>query len=286
MIPPGKTEAVTVMIPTSNRRGELLRRVTVTTNDRANISAQLECLAKVLSAVKCEPDLIAFGQIERDAPEQVQTVTISRGDGGPLHPKVVSTSGNTEAETELKELEPGEKYELRVAIKPPWPNNAIRGNITLETGVEQAKFQEIAYYASIPPRLQAEPARLMVRPDPEREARSIATLRWSGGPPGKVTEVTVSDPQVKAAVQESEGNQIVVIDVPAGYRPTQRAGNIVTVLTDDPAVPSISIPIYVVNAAGRTMPAGGAPAARPRTQAPASKPPAPEAGKPASRAED
>lgn len=275
---------MTVLIPTTNRRGELLRRVTVATNDRANLNVQLECLAKVLSAVQCEPDLVAFGQIDRDAPKQTQTIAVSRGDGGPLTPKVVSTSGNAQAVAELKELEPGEKYELTLTIEPPWPNNAIRGNVTLDTGVEQARFQEIAFYASIPPRLQAEPARLMVRPDPEHESRSTSTLRWAGGPPGKITQVTTSDPQVKAGVVEQDDAQVVVIDVPAGYRPTQRSGNIVTVLTDDPAAPSISIPLYVVNPAGRTQPVGATPP-RARVQTPPPRTPTADTGQPVSTAE-
>ena len=85
------------------------------------------------------PKVVNFGKIARDAkPEQLKrTVTITRGDGGPLKLKLkpVKTKG---VEAKLKELKPGERYELEIALTPPFASERVHTRISLETGLPKA----------------------------------------------------------------------------------------------------------------------------------------------------
>lgn len=259
-------EQVLVQIPTSNRRGQLARRVTVTTNDSQNRTVQLECESNIKSALVTEPTHVSFGKIDRAQGKQTKTVKIRRGDGGPLKPTIANTSGNCSVEAELREIRAGEEYELDLTLGPPWPNNRLNGLVQISTGVPEAQHESISAYASIDPRLQATPGRFMVPAAPGEELELKAALHWSGEGPGAVTDLTVSDPAIKAHVEGEPGHQEVVITVPADFDAPRQSGYVL-VRTTDTAAPTLRIPIYYrgVRTAART-PAPATPATPAREQ--------------------
>ncbi len=261
----------------------MTKRITVNTNDRDNAAVNLECEVNVLSAMRLTPATVNLGQIKRDAAEQKSIVKITRGDAGPLKPKVVST-GNPSIAAELREVTTGEEYELEITLKPPWPSGALRGNVKLETGVEEAPEESVAVYATIAARLQASPQRLMLRPDPEKETRAVARLNWDGEPKGNVLETKTDDPRLSVRLEEQKGQQMVVVDVPPGYEiPKGQVRNVV-VTTDDPQVPTLQIPVFVVSApvASEAQPAGqpGATPVKPGVLKPRARAEAAPAGAP------
>jgi len=216
-----------------------------------NRTTFLETIAEARAALKIEPQSVAFGHIPRDSQEQSKTVVITRGDGGPISPKIASTSCPSPLKAELREIEPGERYELNVTIGPPWPNGTLRGSLVVETGVSEAPQETIYVYASVPSRLAANPPRLMLRPDPQADTEVSTTLAWEGGPPGKVLEATSSDPRLQVSVEQRGDTQAIVLKVPAGYSGRRSGGDSVTITTDDPSVPTFRIPIYLVGTAVR-----------------------------------
>jgi hypothetical protein len=248
MIQPQQTEKFEITMNAGIRRGPFNKKISVTTNDREHQSLQIECVANVKAAFALEPpsDTINFGSIRRSYPAQKQMVTILRGDGGPIHPELLST-GNPQVAAELKEIEPGEKYELEVGIAPPWPNGMLRSIMNFTTGVEQVPNQTLSVFANIAPRLQANPARLTVRAGNADEAELVTRLMWDGDP-GQVLEATVSDANLAVELREEGGEQVIALHVPGGFSTAAR-GNIcnVVVKTDDPIVPSLQIPVAVIN---------------------------------------
>jgi hypothetical protein len=261
-IQPGKTEQYVVTISVGQRQGKITKNVIATTNDRANPSLTLECVANVLSAMKFEPENVNFGSVKRDGGVQKTVVKITRGDAGPLKPKVLTT-GNPQIEAELSEIEPGEKYELTVNAAPPWPEGMLRGAIQIETGVEQEPMKTVSVSATIPPRLQTVPQRFTLRADTPSDLKLVARLNWDDEKPGKVLEASVNDPQLTARLEEQNSQQVVVLEVPAGYKapPRAGAGTQVTLKTDDPAAPTLQIPVFVMGSQPQRAPAAIAPRA-------------------------
>ncbi len=206
----------------------------------------MEAIAEARAALKIEPQTIAFGHIPRDSQEQTRTVVITRGDGGPISPKIASMNCPSPLKADIREIEAGERYELTVTIGPPWPNGTLRGSLVVETGVSEAPQETIYVYASVPSRLAANPPRLMLRPDPQAETEVSATLNWEGGPPGKVLDATSTDPRLQVSVEQRGDTQAIVLKVPAGYSGRRSGGDSVTITTDDPSVPTFRIPIYMV----------------------------------------
>ena len=246
MIDPGKTEDIKITVGTGPKRGKINRMIAVTTNDRDNATLNLECEAEVLSALKCDPELVAFAPIKRGDTRVEKTVKITRGSAGPIHPKLGAT-GNPQITAELREIEPGESYELHVVAQPPWPSNgSVRANVPIETGIEKSPTENLIVSGNVLPRAQISPRQFTLRPGSETDLRLVARLNWDDDNPGKITEATVNDDALQVAVEEQNNQQVVVLNVPAGYAATRGRGTQVTVKTDDPAVPSMQIPVFTM----------------------------------------
>jgi hypothetical protein len=142
----------------------------------------------------------------------------------------------------LSEVEPQTHYTLDVVISPPWPNGPVRGSIDLSTGFAQAPEMKVPVSAKLQGRLESKPSMFYVQPGRKTIATQVANLIWSGGPPGRALEVTCSDPELDAGLQDGAAGQQVVLRVPQNYQ-TDRKGATVIVRTDDKEVPTLRIPI-------------------------------------------
>lgn len=243
MIPPGQSEQAKFTRDTRKLKGPFTKTIRVTTNDPANQNVSLVCTGSVRAPFKVTPNVVSFGQIERTSEALQKTVTITRGDGGPLALELLPVK-HANIQASLREIEAGEHYELDVDVIPPWPNRMVQTNLTLKTGVSQAPEQTVRVYARIAPRLRVIPTRFSVpqKIDSERDLR--VRLVWSGGDPGKILEVTASDPRTSASFEEAGGQQYVVLHVPKGYTLTPRSRPMVIVKTDDPQAPTLRIQTY------------------------------------------
>ncbi len=131
----------------------------VRTNDRAYPEVRLVAHHHTLRAVRMD-DRVDFGKLTRDAGPQTRTLTIERGDGGPLDLKLLRIEpprGNAKdakppnAEAELRTVEPGERYALDITIQPPYPSGWLIGRVRFATGVPEQPMDEVQFRASLAP---------------------------------------------------------------------------------------------------------------------------------------
>lgn len=231
-------------VSTARSKDKLNTSITLRTNDKDHASVRLVGEATVKSAMRIQPDRAAFGRVKRNSDATTKTLTLTRGDGGPINPSVHST-GRSNVSAAVREIEPNEKYELDITVAPPWPNSRINGQVLLDTGVEESPRQRVTYYGAVDPRLQAQPARIQIPADYELGSELTATLNWSTDrPPGHVTDVRITIPNATARVEERNENQVLVVELPQGYEPARRRLYHVMVQTDDPQVKQLRVPIY------------------------------------------
>ncbi|HOO17390.1 MAG: hypothetical protein KBH81_03810 [Phycisphaerae bacterium] len=276
-IEPGATEEIQVTVPAQT--GDINRKIRVQTNDPNNANVELTCKGKILVPFRTDPATINFGKIGRDSGPVTKTVNLTRGDGGPLNPKIGKMDSSLSAE--LREIEPGEKYALDITVSPPWPNDKLRGSVTIETGLEEAPTETVRLFGQVDPRLKTEPKSFVLPADPPEDLDLRVALVWDG-PPGKAIGATATDQTLKAELIEEDGKQFVSLHVPAHYQRKQKMALSVNVTTDDPAVSSLRIPISATGAAADkeiAQPARLAPVAKPGNAAT----PGPELQQPASR---
>jgi hypothetical protein len=228
---------------TRKRQGKLIKSISVTTNDPKNPKTTLTCEGTVKVPFEMQPTMVNFTQIERGAEAQQKTVKITRGDAGPLALELVPSS-NENVKATLREIEPGEAYELDIDLVPPWPNQAIQTYVTVKTGVAEVPEEKIRVYARIAPRLTSTPARFTIPRSAASDLDLKARLVWSGDQPGKVLEVTSSDTNLTASYDEVNDQQWIMLHVPKDYTVPSRSRHFVTVTTDDKEAPLLRIQVY------------------------------------------
>jgi hypothetical protein len=194
----------------------------------------------VLTPFQAKPTRVNFGRIARGDTAKKQTVTLTRGDGGPIHPEVVRTGDKAIVAT-LREVEPGERYDLDVEIQPPWPNRRLQSWVRLKTGISQAPETTVPVYAAVVPKVEAKPQLFSVRPGAKEVERSVR-VEWNDNKSHEVEEASVNDPELKVRVETKGNFQNIVLTVPAGYQPSARSRT-VTVKTGDAEVPILRVPV-------------------------------------------
>lgn len=157
IIAPGQRTTVAACL-VCRRPGEISRKAKARTNDAAQPEVTLHLKAvhheALRMAAEGQPSRgVSFDKVPRDAGPQTKTVLLTRGDGGPLRPRVRKITTDEESLTppanvtaELRELEPGERYELDVTVTPPWPEGKewARAKVELETGVAEQPTAEVS----------------------------------------------------------------------------------------------------------------------------------------------
>ena len=128
------------------------------------------CKGQILEPLKMMPNHVNFGNVSNEASTLQETISLTRGDGGPLNPKLAPV--NTEGvEASIKEIEPGERYELVVKLTPPLKSPRLAATLRLETGAAEAPTVTIPVYATIAP------------PHAPREDRTVGPPRPRSAPP-------------------------------------------------------------------------------------------------------
>ena len=224
-------------------RSKFTKKIKVTTNDPEHPSVDLTCVGQIRDAAKIEPKSINFGSVSRKSPPQHKKVIITRGDAGPLklQLKPFSVSG---FDVQLREIEPGERYELDVTMTLPLGTNRTRAEVELDTGVAEAPTISVPVFARMIARVTAQPARVVVPPERTSEWIKIIKLVWDDDAPHKIVDVNVDDPKLNVKVEEADGRQHVVLRVPQDYAMSGRMANIF-IKTDDAKVPSVKVPVTV-----------------------------------------
>ncbi len=233
--------------------GRFVKRINVTTNDPQNPRTQLMCVGVVKVPLKLMPRTVSFPRINRDSPAVSKTIQITRGDGGPIKPEIVPPA-DKHVQATLREVEPGEEYELEVKLVPPWPARSLRSSLTIKTGVKEAPIDTVRIYASVAPRLAAIPSRFMIPAKLKKDRDLRVRLKWSGGKPGKILSAKPSDPKLSAQLVEEHGQPVVVLHVPKDYAASPRGRGFVTIKTDDKTIPVLRVPFYALRSRRFTRP--------------------------------
>lgn len=236
-------EELAVTLSCAKLSGQFNKKIRVTTNDPAHAKQELVCKGQILEPILLKPKRINFGQISRTTPPAPKKILITPGDAEGFAPKLlpVDTPGLTAV---LREVEPGKRFELEVAVQPPFTSNRLRANLKLQTGVSEAPIASIPVYASVSPRVHAMPRRVMIPNPRNADWHQIVRLVWDEGLDYKILEATSTDPGLQLEIIENEGKQEVKLTVAPDYEPGPSMRT-VDIKTDDPEQPELKVSVAV-----------------------------------------
>ncbi len=224
-------------------QGEFSKPITVDTNDSANPHVTLTCKGKIMEAMKVEPTLVNFGRIAMGEKTVERTVKILRGDAGPIKPEVVPSS-EAHLEAELREVKAGEEYELVVKAHPDPTSQRVQGKIGLKTGVAEQETVDINVFGTVMPRVSARPPTIVIPSTSDTNWQQAVEFDWPAGTNSfKLLEATVNQPDLEVTVDTQASKPRVLIKLKNAIEGALPPTAQITVKTDDPQAPEVTVPI-------------------------------------------
>ncbi len=223
----------------------LTKRITVSTNVPGKGTTSLTIKGTIWQPVQVTPKSVAFGRITIDKAESglVKKMTIVNNiDGVMTLTDVAST--NPIFKPEIREIQAGKKYELIVTLQPPLRSGNNTGKITMKTGLGEKASLDIPAYAYVSAPVDVTPAKLTLPTNRTADLKRQFYVRSNTSKPVVLSDLQASNPELKLAIADIRKKLTyrLTVDIPASYKPSV-GGDTITFKTDNPAVPSIVIPI-------------------------------------------
>ena len=249
-VAPGQVCRIPVEVSTANFRGQLIKTVTVTSNDRMRSNVILQISGVVWLPIEVAPEMAVFN-FKSDATNlSTQVLRIFNRMATPLTLSDPQCSTNAFSAV-LKTNVPGQEFELAVSAAPP-PGlppalsvAVIQGVISLKSSATNKNPLTISVFETISPEITVFPPTLQLPVGPlVQPSTSLVTIR------DNVADLVVSDPAVNApgvgvAITMMQTNRTYVLSVifPLGFEIRAGQNVALTVKTDNPRFPAISVPI-------------------------------------------
>lgn len=202
----------------------------------------MTCAGELLDPAIIKPKRLNFGKISRRMASKKMSVTITKGDGGPITPKIKNPEKLKGIDARLIEVEKGEKYTLEATLVPPFSGKRASTTVEIDTGVAGAPTIRLYAFATMQPRVAAQPYRFQLPVAPEDDWEGRVKLVWDSEPLPKITDVTINEPGLAVHAETKNGEQWIIVSMNEDFSPVLTA-RLVTVTTDDEENPSIKIPV-------------------------------------------
>ncbi len=265
----GESGKIPVKMATSKAGGVMTKTITVRTNVTGEGSTiTLRMKGEVWQPVQVVPQTASFGRITSEQAGQHMTrkLTIVNNLEGQMKLENL-VSSNPAFKAELTPIEEGKKYEMTVSLMPPLQTGSNNGKITMSTGLEETPQVEVTAFAVISAAVDVTPTELAIQAERTADMTRQLYVRSNDGKPVKISDLTSSNPDLKLSVQDLKAGTTyrIAVDIPTGYKPSAQ-GDMITFKTDNPQVPSISVPVReqpLIRTATRGSPPAIGTAARP-----------------------
>lgn len=191
-----------------------------------------------------EPSVVNFGRIKNESATLHRTVSIFRGDGAALNPKIeLGHLPNVDAQ--LCEIEPGEHYELEVSVSPPFEPGRLHDRIMIHTGIDEVELIGISVSAMTPQRLTLTPGQVAFPVSRPAEITRTVNLTWNGSP-GNIVRATTTLPEATVTVGGNKKKPTVSILLGPGENDLKTKYQL-ALETDDPGTGTRMVPIRFIN---------------------------------------
>ena len=140
----------------------------------------------------------------------------------------------------IRELDPGEEYELTVTARAPWPPWPKPGGVVVATGVPEQPEYMLRFRLDGAARLRAEPEWLLPE-DLRSPGGARVHLVWSDDwPPGQVIRAEASCPALVVEVLQGPEGQDLIVRAPEGFLFPKHI-LCVTLWTNDEIMPELRV---------------------------------------------
>jgi len=254
LIAPGQTGVVPILVDTSNLRGPIDKAVTVNSNDRKRPAVALQIIGFVTLPIEISPQPSAyFSIVPGSTNRSVQVLKIVNRMDAPLSLSDPQSTNNAFSAV-LKTNVPGREFELTVTAAPPAPLNGslslttVQGQISLKSSATNKNPLTIPVYETVSPEITIFPLNIQLPVGSLTQPLTSHVSIRDNIADFTLTDAAVNVPGVNVSTIMMQTNRIYVLTVtfPQGFAIQPGQGAALTVKTDNPRFPLLTIPVTSV----------------------------------------
>jgi hypothetical protein len=245
-IAPGQTGEIPVQLDTTGFGGgaPVQRMVTVYSNAKNDPRATLVIKGVVWKPIEVTPTTAMIG-IPSDASDAVSTTV--RIVNKTENPVTVSnaTCANRLFTAALKEIKPGQEYELVITAQPPFTPGTSWGTVTVNTSYSNTPALNVSAMARVEQAIQTTPQQIALNLLPDRWTTNRVTIQGNTTNLLTLSNPKASDSRIQVEVQPlaPKGKFSLVVAFPPGFQIEPGKQAEVTVESNLPRYPVIKVPI-------------------------------------------
>jgi len=254
---PGETTTFTISYDTK-RASVANKSVFLNTNDPERGRVEIKVRGTVKALLEATPgDVLNFAGLDTDSRETRSIKLVNRYPE-PLHLKLRPDQNFGAFEVELKEVVPGQEYELVATTRPPLRKGANMAAVVVETGLKEVSELTYSLSAFVQPRVMVSPAFLTVMPQVDKPKDYTIAVQYRVSNPLQIKEIKPSTDLIKCellppnpppADSRVASHQIRVTLPP--YQDLPPDGAVIEILTDDPDPEFQKLTVQVIRQSGR-----------------------------------
>ncbi len=244
-IPPGQTGRIQIEFNPAGFSGTVSKSVTVNCNDAAQATHYLQFQATIWQPIEVTPAYVYFMPVDGESTNETKVVRIVNHLDEPVTLQPPRTD-NPRFQLDLKTVQPGREFELRISHASPSTNTLPQGTISIATSSTNALVLKVSAVAMPQPALVVSPHQINVPFTPSGAGhRHTQLIRNNGSQALKLTEATVNAEGVVVQVSEQQPGKVFILNVnfPPGFKPGTGVPTALTVKTSSSRQPVITIPI-------------------------------------------
>lgn len=260
VVVPGGKGSLPIKVNTDKFSGHISKTITILTNcPQPDAAITLIMKGEVWEPVTFMPKTVGFGRVSLQDPKGMaatQTLTIINNSKTPASlspPK----SNNPGIKGDLKVVEPGKKFEVIVSLVPPLQGGVLGASLSFETGLAEYPRFEVPVSAYLSADIEVFPNRLTLPANRANDLQRQFSIVNNSTTPIKIWKVESSNALIKTTIEDTRPGFAfkLLVDIPKAY-PLRKGGDLISVRTDSPSSPTISI---IVSEAKLTGPSKGEP---------------------------
>ena len=245
-VEPGKTGVIPLQFNSAGFGGPVTKQATVTCNDPSSSNLVLQIRGTVWKPIDIQPTMAFFNIPSESETNETRTVRIVSNMDEPVTVSDLQLS-NANFRAELKTVKAGKEYELVVTAIPPFTNNGpTMAPITLKTSTTNMPTISITAYAVVQQPVTVTPSQLTLPAGPLTSATTFSiAIHNTGKNPLVLSDAKVNVPRGEVKLQQPNPGRMftLMLDLPKDFqvKPDQKFE--VTVKSNHPKYPLITVPI-------------------------------------------
>ena len=245
-VEPGKTGSIPLQFNSANFGGTVMKQATVTCNDLSQSNVVLQIKGTVWKPIDVTPTMAVFTVSNEAQTNDTKVVRIVSHLDQPLTLSDLQCT-NSSFKAELKTIKEGKEFELRITAIPPFNSASVAAPVTLKTSSTNMPVINVSAYAVVQQPVTVAPNQIILPPGPfTNVVHHVITVRNSGTNSLVLSDANVNVPGAQVHVQETQPGRLfnLSVDFPAGFEVKAGQQVAVSVKSNHPKFPLITVPVF------------------------------------------